>query len=214
MFRDLNVRGANPNGGTSEGAYNVEQETQHGFRIEGVDGVELDHVRVSDVYGDFVYIGRDKDRVPSQNVWIHDSTSARNGRQGIAVTAATNVIIERNTIRPHAPLDDRPRAERAQLAHLERVRADNTVGKGRLLFIASHGQGPVDDIVISGQPSCAGTRSRSMRMPPEGEAPLELDRHRQRQRHDGAQPPDAVLRDRRARGRRQHAAGLRRRARR
>ena len=37
VFRDLNVRGANPKGGTSEGAYNVEQETQHGFRFEGVE---------------------------------------------------------------------------------------------------------------------------------------------------------------------------------
>ena len=48
------------------------------------------------MYGDFVYIGRDKSKVASQNVWIHDSDFKRNGRQGIAVTAATNVIIERN----------------------------------------------------------------------------------------------------------------------
>ena len=27
---------------------------------------------------------------------------------------------------------------------------NNTVGKGRLLFVASHGQGPVDNVVISG----------------------------------------------------------------
>src|SRR4051794_6426854 len=47
VFRDLKVRGANPKGGTSEGAYNVEQETQHGFRMEGVDGVEIDNVNVS-----------------------------------------------------------------------------------------------------------------------------------------------------------------------
>ncbi len=150
VFRDLWVRGANPKGGTSEGAYNVEQETQHGFRMEGVDGVELANVRVTDVYGDFVYIGRDKDRVASQNVWIHDSDFRRNGRQGIAITAATNVIIERNRIdhTRRSTIDLEPNARSWHVSNVFVL--NNTIGKGRLLFVASHGQGPVDDIVISG----------------------------------------------------------------
>jgi Right handed beta helix region len=150
VFRDLNVRGANPKGGTAEGAYNVEQETQHGFRLEGVDGVEIDSVHVSDVYGDFVYIGRDKKRVASQNVWIHDSDFRRNGRQGIAVTAATNVIIERNTFfkTRRSTIDLEPNSRSWHVSNVFVL--NNTVGKGRLLFVASHGQGPVDNIVISG----------------------------------------------------------------
>jgi hypothetical protein len=150
VFRDLNVRGANPKGGTAEGAYNVEQETQHGFRLEGVDGVEIANVHVSDVYGDFVYIGRDNDRVPSQNVWIHDSDFRRNGRQGIAVTAATNVIIERNTFfkTRRSTIDLEPNSRSWHVSNVFIL--NNNVGKGRLLFVASHGQGPVDNIVISG----------------------------------------------------------------
>ena len=54
MFRDLTVLGSNPNAGVGENAYVRKLETQHGFRFEGVNGVELDHVQVHDVFGDFV----------------------------------------------------------------------------------------------------------------------------------------------------------------
>ncbi|HTD50034.1 MAG TPA: right-handed parallel beta-helix repeat-containing protein [Acidimicrobiia bacterium] len=150
VFRDLWVKGANPSGGVSTGAYVRKLETQHGFHFEGVDGAELDHVRVTDVFGDFVYLGRDRHRVPSRNVWIHDSTFLRNGRQGIAVTAATNVIIEHNSFDEtrRSTIDLEPNARSWHVSNVFVL--DNTVGKGRLLFVASHGQGPVDNIVISG----------------------------------------------------------------
>ena len=144
IFRDLKVRGANPNGGTSKGAYVRKLETQHGFKFEGVQGAELDHVEVTDVYGDFVYISRDtRRRSRRRNIWIHDSTFRRNGRQGIAVVAANNVIIEHNTLRPHPSLDDRPRAERAQLARVERVRAQQLGRQGPLVVrrVARSGAG-------------------------------------------------------------------------
>src|ERR1700722_18523288 len=85
VFRDLAVRGDNPNGGVAKAAYVAKLATQHGFRFEGVNGAEIDNVQVTDVYGDFVYVSRDKQKVPSRNVWIHNSTFRRNGRQGIAV---------------------------------------------------------------------------------------------------------------------------------
>jgi hypothetical protein len=150
VFRDLRVRGANPQGGVSKGAYVAKLETQHGFRFEGVNGAELDNVQVTDVYGDFVYLGRDKKKTPSQNIWIHNSTFLRNGRQGIAVTAATNVVIEHNTFNDtrRSTIDLEPNARSWHVTNVFVL--DNNVGKGRLLFVASHGQGPVDNVVISG----------------------------------------------------------------
>lgn len=150
VFRDLKVRGSNPNAGVNENAYVRKLETQHGFRLEGVNGVELDHVQVNDVFGDFVYIGRDDKLVSSRNIWIHDSKFSRNGRQGIAVTAATNVIIERNHIdhTRRSTIDLEPNSRRWRVSNIFVL--NNTVGAGRLLFIASHGAGPVDNIVIKG----------------------------------------------------------------
>ena len=150
VFRNLLVRGANQNAGTSEGAYVRKLETQHGFRLESVNGAELDHVQVNDVYGDFVYIGRGKDRIPSRNVWVHDSRFSGNGRQGIAVSAASNVVIERNHLDQtrRSTFDLEPDTRSARVSNVFVL--NNTVGKGRLLFVASHGGGPVSNVVISG----------------------------------------------------------------
>jgi hypothetical protein len=150
VFRNLLIRGANRNAGTSEGAYVRNLENQHGFRLEGVIGAELDHVQVNDVYGDFVYIGRGKDRIPSGNVWIHDSRFSGNGRQGIAVTAASNVVIERNHLdqTSRSTFDLEPDTRSARVSNVFVL--NNTIGRGRLLFVASHGGGPVSNVVISG----------------------------------------------------------------
>ncbi len=170
VFRKLTVRGVHPSGGTDEGAYVRQLETQHGFRFEGTHGAELDRVKVTDVYGDFVYLGRELHRthVPCRDIWIHDSTFARNGRQGIAVTAARNVIIERNHFRQmrRSTIDLEPNARGWPVSKVFILH--NTVGKGRLLFVASHGQGPVDDIVISGN-VLKGHALTIDALPPEGE---------------------------------------------
>jgi hypothetical protein len=149
VFRDMTVRGAHARGGTSEDAYVAELEAQHGFELEGVDGVELDTVRVTDVYGDFVYVGRNPRRQPSRNVWIHDSTFMRNGRQGIAVTDANGVVIEHNDFAEtrRSTIDLEPNAPSWRVSDVFVL--DNTVGEGRLLFVASHGQGRVNNVVIA-----------------------------------------------------------------
>ena len=149
-FRNMSVRGANTRGGTAAGAYVAKLAKQIGIRFEGVNGAEVDHVTVTNVYGDFVYLGLDKHEVGSRDVWIHDSTFRSNGRQGIAVTAASGVVIERNTFTNtrRSTIDLEPTGHRWVVDHVFVL--DNTVGKGRLLFVASHGQGPVNDIVISG----------------------------------------------------------------
>jgi len=150
VFRNLRVRGANPNAGLADDAYVPKLENQHGFRFESVDGAELDHVQVTDVYGDFVYIGQGKRRVPSRNVWVHDSVFARNGRQGISVTSARNVILERNHLSQtrRSVFDLEPDTRHARVSNVFVL--NNIVGPGRFFFIAAHGQGGVNNIVISG----------------------------------------------------------------
>lgn len=149
VFRNLVVVGAHKNAGTTKDAYVENLETQHGFRFEAVQDVELDHVTVTNVFGDFVYVGRNLNRKPSERVWIHDSTFARNGRQGIAVSDASGVVIERNrfaeTRRSVVDLEPNTRSWKVKGVFI----LGNVVGPGRLLFVASHGGGPVDDVVIS-----------------------------------------------------------------
>ena len=167
VFRNIKVDGANPFAGVGDRAYDPRREKQHGFRIEGVDGVELDHVTVTDTYGDFVYVARFVQETTT-NVWIHDSVFRRNGRQGIALVAATGVIIERNSFSDtrRSTIDLEPNGP-GQLVSQAFI-LNNNVGRGRLLFIASHGKGPVNDVVISGNVLHHHTMSTDV-MSPTGE---------------------------------------------
>jgi len=167
VFRNMKVDGANPFAGVSDRAYDPKKEKQHGFRIEGVDGIELDHVTVTDTYGDFVYVARFVQDT-NTNVWIHDSTFARNGRQGIALVAATGVIIERNkfTDTRRATIDLEPNGPGQLVSDVFIL--NNSIGRGRLLFVASHGKGPVNDVVIEGNQLHNHTMSTDV-MSPKGE---------------------------------------------
>jgi hypothetical protein len=150
VVRNLEIQGANPNAGLEESAYVAELEAQHAINLLGVSDVELDRVNLHDTYGDFVYLGRrDGDQRWSQRVWIHDSTFARSGRQGIAVTAARDVVIERNrfTDLRRATVDLEPNGPSWGANNIHVI--DNQVGPGRLLFVAAAGSGPVDLVVIA-----------------------------------------------------------------
>jgi hypothetical protein len=74
----------------------------------------------------------------------------RNGRQGISLVSVDGVIIERNTFSDirRGTIDLEPNGPNQSVTNAFIL--NNNVGSGRLLFIASHGKGPVNSIVISG----------------------------------------------------------------
>jgi Right handed beta helix region len=150
VVRNLEIRGAHPHAGLEDRAYVPALEGQYGIRLDGATDVEIDRVRIHDVYGDFVDVSRHEgDRRWSERVWIHDSSFARNGRQGIAVVAGRDVVIERNTFTDtrRATIDLEPNAPSwgADNIHI----LDNEVGPGRLLFVAAGGRGPVNRVVVA-----------------------------------------------------------------
>jgi hypothetical protein len=150
VVRNLEIQGANPHAGLEERAYVAELEAQHAIGLYGVRDVELDRVNLHDTYGDFVYLARrDGDQGWSQGVWIHDSTFARSGRQGIAVVAARDVVIEHNRFTDvrRATIDLEPNGPSWGANNIHVI--DNQVGPGRLLFVAAAGIGPVDGVVIA-----------------------------------------------------------------
>lgn len=150
--RDLTVRGANPHAGLAPEAYQSRLEAQHGFDFQGVDGVTLDNVRVTDVYGDFVYLGPDFYDFTGRwtsNVLITGSHFERNGRQGIAITGAEDVTITQNYIGHvrRAALDIEP--DLASGGARRVLVRRNVFGPGLLLFLASAGgPGTVEDVTV------------------------------------------------------------------
>jgi hypothetical protein len=166
--RDLEIEGANPQAGVGEAAFQEGLENQHGIRLDGVTDVELDHVRIHHTYGDLVYISRhEQDRRWTEQVWIHDSTFTHSGRQGIAVVAGRDIVIERNRITQmaRAGIDLEPNSPSwgADNIHI----LDNDVGPGRLLFVAAGGAGPVNRVVIA-RNTLRGRDLKFWVIPPEG----------------------------------------------
>jgi hypothetical protein len=167
VVRSLEIRGANPYAGTDGRAYVPDLEAQHGIRVEGATDVELDRVRVSDVHGDFVYLGKHlEDDRWTERVWIHDSTFARSGRQGISVTGGRDIVIEHNTISDvrMATIDMEPHPSfGAENIHV----IENTFGPVRLISIAATGGGRVDTVVVA-RNTLRGQALRLIARPPDG----------------------------------------------
>jgi hypothetical protein len=102
--RNLAVRGSNP-----EGVYQPAVEWQHGFSIEGVQGMTLSNVQARETWGDGVYIWRSTpspacgdDASSARNVLVEDTLLERIGRQGVAVVDAEQVTVQDSTIGPVA----------------------------------------------------------------------------------------------------------------
>lgn len=147
---DLVVKGVNPHAGTGPLAYDAAREHQHGFDIRSSQGIELIRVTVLNTYGDLVYLGPREDGSWTSDVVIRNSTLVGSGRQGIALTAARNVTIEDNVVSGtgRSTFDLEPGGGRFGVEDV-RIRR-NSVGPGRLLFVAAAGRGPVNDVLVEG----------------------------------------------------------------
>lgn len=97
VIRDMTIRGPHPNGGTDASAYVMDLEAQHGINIWSTKHVLIENNVITDVYGDFLYIGSQHGGW-ALDVIIRGNTLERNGRQGIAITGGDEILIEDNHI--------------------------------------------------------------------------------------------------------------------
>jgi Right handed beta helix region len=102
--QNLAVRGSDP-----QGAYDETIQWQHGFSIEGVQGMTLTNVQARETWGDGIDLWRSSpspacgdDASSARNVVIDGATLERNGRQGLAVVDAELVTLRNSTIGPVA----------------------------------------------------------------------------------------------------------------
>src|SRR5215211_1068838 len=102
--QNIAVRGTNP-----EGIYTAGFEWQHGFSLEGVQGMTLANVEARETWGDGVDLDHGAyspacgdDASSARNVLITGAKLERVGRQGVAVVDAENVTVEDSVIGPVA----------------------------------------------------------------------------------------------------------------
>lgn len=148
VIRGLTIRGAHPFGGVGDSAYVEALEAQHGVNAIAVRGLVLDSITITDIYGDFVYLGHAGDEWTS-DVRISGSRFERNGRQGIGIVGARRVRIEGNYIGQvrRAGVDIEPNFSNGGAVDV--VVRNNTFGPGRLNWVSSQGSsGIVDDVTF------------------------------------------------------------------
>ncbi|MGZ4285416.1 MAG: hypothetical protein ACXVFK_00080 [Solirubrobacteraceae bacterium] len=90
-IRNLRIRGSYPGGRPFDPRF----QWQHGIDLRGVNGVVIDHVAITNVFGDAVYVGLSTTRQRwSQDVLISDSTGVRTGRMSVSITAGRHVTVD------------------------------------------------------------------------------------------------------------------------
>jgi len=153
VIRDMTVVGANPDAGVGDAAYRPDREFQHAFDLAGVQGALLDNLKARDVYGDFVYIGNDNRTEGnrwSSGITLQNSHFERNGRQGISICAAEDVLVRWNYLGQlrRATFDIEPALDHWGALNVRIM--GNVTGPGRLLWFANGGVGSnVSDIRIA-----------------------------------------------------------------
>jgi hypothetical protein len=150
VFRNMTIEGGDAQGGTFEFAL----QWAHGIDLVGPSDVEIDHVNISNVYGDCVYVGLGwYSKAWTSNVHIHDSSCSRTGRMGVAVTAGRDVLVERTSFAGIglAVFDIEPNGLQFGARRItfttNRVVTSNLVRPTELFDIV--GDGPVDSVTVS-----------------------------------------------------------------
>ena len=159
--RNVHVDGPNE-GPNSEGyfcAYHGQKwEEQNGFSVYASHHVLIEDVTVKEVHGDAVSINSD-----ASHVTVQDSAGDCIGRQGMSVTFATDILLQRNTLdRVGRSVFDLESAVAFWPIRRVTIR-NNTVGlyggsEGDGVFFANRGDGnaPHSDIIVTDNVSTWG----------------------------------------------------------
>jgi hypothetical protein len=141
---NVTVTGSNPHSGQADAQYDAKYEVQSGFVITASTNVTVADNSIERVWGDFVTVEEH-----SSNVTIRGNHMTTDGRQGVAVTNASHVVIDGNT------MDDMRRSVfdlevNFDTGVIDDVRIiNNTTGNSRLLWLANAGNSThISNIVI------------------------------------------------------------------
>jgi hypothetical protein len=139
-IENLVISGPNDPGGP--GSYRPMLEAQAGVDVEGSGNVAVVRCVIRHTFGDFVYISG-----WSENVQVLDNSLNSNGRQGVSVTNARDVLIEGNEIyrAARSAIDLEPNTAAGMALDVDIY--DNNIVAAGLGFVAAEGAGSHVDYV-------------------------------------------------------------------
>jgi polygalacturonase len=148
VLRQMTIRGTNADGG-KPAAFHDDLQWQHGVDVRGARRVLIEDVRISDVYGDCVYVGSGPTSAWAEDVQVRQSTCERNGRQGIAITAARRVLVERSHLAEIGLMTVDLEPNGASGGATDVTFRDNVIGTGpRQQFLGIGGDGTIVRLLV------------------------------------------------------------------
>lgn len=145
------IIGANVLAGTGTAAYDPNHEHQHGVAVHGATNIEIDHLSVVNVFGDFRYIAPATDGTIATDIYTHDIVGDGNGRMGLSVVGGWRIRDINNTIRNvrQSVVDVEPNGTGPSNEVHHYLNQGMTVGPFRLNMLSAVGSAaPMDDIVV------------------------------------------------------------------
>jgi hypothetical protein len=146
-LRRMTIQGANPRPGT----FTSSLQHQHGIDVRGTAVVGVDDVDIVSPYGDCIYLGRPWGASGSWSVGVHvrESSCVGPGRNGVAVTAARDVVVETSRFAQVGlnAFDVEPNGTGYGGVNL--TFRSNEVGSVSRSIFAALGQGTVDRVTVS-----------------------------------------------------------------
>ena len=132
---------------TTPGVFQVGREGAHGILVDSGSGIEISSVTVSGVWGDCLYVGSWADGVS-----FHDSTCSSNGRNGVTVTSARNLTVQRVAFPKagYCTFDIEPNTSSEGASNIRFL--DNTAGSWSNSFLSAEGASGsvVNGVTVSG----------------------------------------------------------------
>jgi hypothetical protein len=139
---------------TTPGVYQSGREGAHGILIGGGTAIEIANVTIQGVWGDCLYVGGWSDGVN-----FHDSTCASNGRNGVTVTSARNLTVQRVRLHKsgYCTFDIEPNASSEGASNIRFL--NNTAGTWSNSFLSADGAAGsvVERVIVSGNTVTGGS---------------------------------------------------------
>jgi hypothetical protein len=139
---------------STPGVYQAGREGAHGILVDGGTTIEIANVSIRGVWGDCLYLGTWGD-----NVSFHDSTCGSNGRNGVTVTSARNLTVQRVafTRSGYSTFDIEPNVSTEGASNIRFL--DNTAGTWSNSFLSADGAAGsvVNGVTVSGNRITGGS---------------------------------------------------------
>ena len=150
VIRNFSLVGNSPTPGVYQGG----REGAHGILVDGGSTIEIANVTVRGVWGDCLYVGS-----LASAISFHDSTCTSNGRNGVTITSATNVTVQRVAFPKsgYCTFDVEPNVSSESATSVRLL--DNTAGTWTNSFLSAEGAAGsiVSGVTVSGNTVTGGS---------------------------------------------------------